>query len=622
MGYSALVGSFNINTAKTVGQTQAITGVGFTPKVVLFWWSGTTESADGARGESIAPGFGAMASSSQRWCCTTRSEDAAATSDSMKVNNDDAAIKAYSNTTTLDGAADFSSFDGDGFTLIIDDQFTIALRVSYLALGGDDLTNVKVGTVTRGNVGNWSVADMGFQPDALILSTAYGNAFNETVGLNAALTVGIATGAANQGVVAFGDKDNQATTSACAYGYSGECNASVWGGYAVERDALVSMDAGGFTCNNLETNVLSVGYVGLKGGQYKVGQLTTRTDGNDIVEAEPNFQPVALLFLSANRAENAQDTPSNNGALSIGAATSTSNRAAQAIWDEHNLADSETATANYDTACYANVADDAIVGLMDIKSIEATGFVAVMDDTDPAGCWVTYLAIGAAAGGAAQTLTPDALAIPTVIPQPTVTLALGLTPDALAIPTVIPAPTLSLTYTLAPTPVAAPLVIPAPTLALTLGLTPSPVAIPMVIPDPTLALLLGLSPDPVTIPLVLPAPTVGLGGISVSPDPVTIPMVIPDPTLALTLGLTPSPVVVPLVIPDPTLGLVLGLTPSPVVVTLVVVAVSIGGIVVLVPVARVCVSDAALVPIALSDAWVTTILPGDARVTLVGLVEE
>jgi hypothetical protein len=69
----------------------------------------------------------------------------------------------------------------------------------------------------------------------------------------------------------------------------------------------------------------------------------------------------------------------------------------QAISDETGLADTETAYANYDTAVYANVVDDAAAGLMDLKSIDATGFTCVMDDTDPSACWVTYLAIGATA---------------------------------------------------------------------------------------------------------------------------------------------------------------------------------------------------------------------------------
>lgn len=77
----------------------------------------------------------------------------------------------------------------------------------------------------------------------------------------------------------------------------------------------------------------------------------------------------------------------------------------QAISDEDNLADTETATGNYDSAVYINIADDAAVGLMDLKSIESDGFTCVMDDTDPSACWVTYLAFGSDEGGCVQVIT-------------------------------------------------------------------------------------------------------------------------------------------------------------------------------------------------------------------------
>jgi len=161
------------------------------------------------------------------------------------------------------------------------------------------------------------------------------------------------------------------------------------------RNSFVSFDADGFTLNALEASAQRYfNFICLKGGQYSAGDITTRTDGNDIAETV-GFTPVALLFASANRALSTQDTLTDHNSISIGAGTSTTNRACAAIWDQDALADTETAFANYDTAVYANVADDAIAGLMDIKSIDASGFTCVMDDTDPTACWVTYLAIGA-----------------------------------------------------------------------------------------------------------------------------------------------------------------------------------------------------------------------------------
>jgi hypothetical protein len=328
------------------------------------------------------------------------SEDAQAASDSNKSQYKTEVMRAYTDTGTLDGILDFASMDADGFTLTVDDQFTQAYRISYLALGGTDLTNVYIGSKQQGaTTGNYSVTGVGFQPDALIIASFVATA-EEAAVAQLSLTIGMATGSSNQGVVSGLSEDNAATSNTFGYGYDGEVFTNLTTtGTLTKRDTFVSFDSDGFTLNTLEgTGRFWYFFIALKGGQYKVGQLTTRTDGNDIAETEPGFQPVAILFASANRALSTQDSSSAHLSISIGAATSTSNRATQAVWDEDNLADSETSNANYDSAVYAFVKDDAIQALMDIKSIDATGFTAVMDDTEPsAGAWVTYLAIGAAA---------------------------------------------------------------------------------------------------------------------------------------------------------------------------------------------------------------------------------
>lgn len=407
MAYSAHVGSFNIDTSKTAGQDQSVTGVGFQPKIVLFWWSGSTAAIDTVAGGNIMPGFGAAIDSSSRRVYTAFSEDAAVTSNVFRDKDNDAVVKLYTGAASLDGIADFKSMDADGFTLTIDDQFTVDWRISYLALGGDDLTNVYIGDARQPNAtGNYSITGVGFQPDALITFGAATYNMTETSNYFR-FNLGWATGSGNQGVVAIDATDNSAKSVSRGYCYNGEFYGMA---YAVDvgfRGSLVSLDADGFTANHLEsTNQWYYFFIALKGGQYSVGELATATDGSDITEVV-GFRPAAILFASANRALSTQDTPTDHARLSIGAATSTSNRAVQAISDEDDLADTETAFANYDSAVYAHVVDDAIVGLMDLKSIDADGFTAVMDDADPSACWVTYLAIGAtaAAGNIMQLAT-------------------------------------------------------------------------------------------------------------------------------------------------------------------------------------------------------------------------
>ena len=326
----------------------------------------------------------------------TVSQDAQAAMNSRTAHYESEVVRCYTDPDTLDGILDFASMDADGFTVTVDNQFTQAYRISYLALGGADLTNVKIGaTQLPTSTGEWDVTSVGFQPDALI--TAH-QRYPDVADLGVQrLSLGMATSSSAQGIIASCGANGVGTSTTNRYGYNGEVIACCNTDDVDCRNAFVSFLSNGFRLNSLEgAYPVYFSYICLKGGSYTVGDLTTRADGNDISETV-GFEPTALLFASVNQALSTQDTASDHARVSIGAATSASNRACAAVSDEDNLADSETAYANYDSAVYANIADDAIVGLMDIKSIEETGFTCVMDDTDPSACWVTYLAIGNAA---------------------------------------------------------------------------------------------------------------------------------------------------------------------------------------------------------------------------------
>lgn len=400
MALSSYVGSFNIDTAVTAGNTQSVTGVGFVPKIVIFWWSGTTQTSDGARGEEVCFGTGAVTGASARFATTYNSDDGAATSASSCSQYSNSCIVNHVNGVIgVRGAADWGSFDADGFTLTIDNQFEEAIRVSYLALGGTDV-DVFIGNRTLPTAtGNFSTTGVGFVPKALITTTV-GYGTDNSGNTNGAFTLGWATGdaAGEQGLVNIGSQSGQATSNTNRYAYNDECSCS-GGSSPASRLTFVSFDEDGFTLNRIvNTNAYYIYYICLGGdAQFQVGELNTATDGSNITETV-GFQSNALMFLSNCYAINSVNTKGDNACLSLGAGTSTTNRAAQGMWDEDNLADTETCTANYDSAVYANVKDDAIVGLMDLTAISSTGFTCVMDDTDPSAYWVTYLAIGAAGG--------------------------------------------------------------------------------------------------------------------------------------------------------------------------------------------------------------------------------
>jgi hypothetical protein len=241
--------------------------------------------------------------------------------------------------------------------------------------------------------GSFAITGLGFKPDAMIFSTV-----NQTSGTPGAapgaLSLGATSGCSNQGVVSMGDVNNVTTINSGAYSYSGEIYATVDTSVIVARGSFLSFDNDGFTINQVESTSARVIFaVALKGGGYSASYVNTKTDTSDIVKIT-GFRPAAGLFFSSNIALPARDTRVDNARMSIGAATSTSNRTVQAISDEDNLPTSEVAFANYDSAIYLNILDDAVVGIMDIKSVEDKGFTLVMDDPDPTGRFVFYLAMG------------------------------------------------------------------------------------------------------------------------------------------------------------------------------------------------------------------------------------
>jgi len=401
MAYSAYAGAFNIDSSVTAGNDQSVTGVGFQPKIVFFFWAGGTAAVDEVAGGTYNLGFGAATASDSRWSVVTMSEDGQADSDCYRYQSVSCCIRTYSAAGTLDGYADFKEFGADGFTLTIDDQFASNYRVSFLALGGADLTNVYLGSKQRdADTGACAVTGVGFQPGAVIFCTGHGSA-TEHASTTGAFSLGWTDGT-NDGVVGLVVEDNQAASDTKGYGYNAEVLAQVvyWSSSLSNRDSTTSLDADGFTLNQDEgATQLYYFFACLKGGQYAVGDLTTRTDGNNISE-DPGFDPVALLFSSANRAHSTQDTATDHARISIGAATATDERTVAAISDEDAQATTETAYTNQDDAVYAHVVDDAIEALMDVTDMAVgTGFACVMDDTETSACWVNYLAIGAAAAG-------------------------------------------------------------------------------------------------------------------------------------------------------------------------------------------------------------------------------
>ncbi len=402
MALDSFVGAFNLGTGVAT-TTIAVTGTGFTPKLVIFFWSGNTSATDSVAGGNSQPGLGWASGTTSRSAMTNVCEDGSGSGDADRNILSDACICFLDGGGASDGKADLQSFDSspDGFTLVIDEQFTTAdLRIGYLALGGADLTNIDIGNFARATTtGDQTVTGVGFQPDVVLLMSNIKNAEGAATG--GYFTAGFMD-ASNDFTVMNYTRNNRSTTEVNSYGFAGEVlvepkfNSD---GTINTRGTVTSLDADGFKINWIEiaAGAPLIFYLALKGPSVAIGTVATRTDSNDIAVSGLSFQPDAVMFMSHCLALSTVDAADDNGRLSIGAFSATTERAAVGVLSRDGLGTSQTATGVEHDGVYMRINDsDAIDAVMDIKSIESGGFTCVMDDTDSAAHGVGYLALGPA----------------------------------------------------------------------------------------------------------------------------------------------------------------------------------------------------------------------------------
>lgn len=418
MGLSTKVGTFLVASTDTVGTNIDVT-CGFQPKAIVFFGVGRSDSTDAVGSASHRRSWGFGISDSQRYSLATASEVGAAAAD---------ADSGYTNArcyyvTNSDGAeeggidlAAIASWPADGFRVTVDDQMATDQRVSFLALGGSDITAVEVGNFALAIVtGNQDITLSGaFQPDVVLLM-GLRTTTAPPLGISTASVYhfGAAVSSTQQAVIAGGTDEASTTMDTGSYGIEGPeilaqpaaANPTV----LQERAAFVQMNSNGFRINVLEENndaSRSI-YLAIKGIQARVGSVLTQTDiTTDIVASGFGFQPGGILFFSVAKAEHTQDAPTVYDTYSMGAATGVSERVAQGLIDENGTANAEITTAIEYDEVYINLDTAAAVqGLMDLKSIDSGGFTCIMDDADPSQTMVMYVAFGPAAG-------------PTRIPRP------------------------------------------------------------------------------------------------------------------------------------------------------------------------------------------------------------
>jgi len=236
--------------AKSTGgapASQAVTGVGFTPKVLIMWTEGRTSNGSFAADLQWALGW-AVSSSAFR-SMAMASQDAQASS----VCNKRIASKALtilSAAGALVAECDLTSFDSDGWTLSWTTNDANATIIHYIALGGADISAGLINWQSPTSTGNHSKTGAGVAP-TFVFSMGVGASNTGPPSTTAGIRqfLGAMTGS-GEWSIALNSQDNQATTNTARRQITDGHTLDISNtGSVTERSNRVSLDADGFTLN-------------------------------------------------------------------------------------------------------------------------------------------------------------------------------------------------------------------------------------------------------------------------------------------------------------------------------------------------------------------------------------
>jgi len=326
-GGTLLTKSGSITGSGSTGN-QAVTGVGFQPKVVLFRYNmlGTDTSSPDS-----TIGFGVGVSSSDRRVAGDYSNNNLTTSSHSAYNQSSYVIYTPGGTSK----ADFVSMDADGFT--INWTSSSSMSVQYLALGGSGLTDFKTGSAAaKTTTGNQSYTGLGFQPTCLLVWAGKFSTTPLDQSTNGNGMFGFATSSSARGMIAWrnqhGSNPQVAKHRQSTQRVLGTANTFT------EAD-LVSFDSDGFTLNfpTAGGSADVFYYLALKGPQFKVSSFTQPTSTGNQALTGAGFTPKAALMISANDVVANNDASQAHARASFGWATGTSERSSLWIGETDNV---------------------------------------------------------------------------------------------------------------------------------------------------------------------------------------------------------------------------------------------------------------------------------------------
>lgn len=369
----------------TVTGNQAITGVGFQPKLVILF--GTLFNAVGTNTARMSIG---ASDGTNEFTVAEHIQHGADPTNALTIKKTGSCLinLGSAGTAVLDGT--MVSLDADGFTVNWTTVLASSYTISYICLGGADLANAYVGSMDlTTSTGNQSVTGLGTQPDSVMFFTGdTGTA--ATSSLNARLGLGAATATTARWAAAGASLDNVSTSQADRYFATDKCVLSVTNTAVNFAADFVSFDAGGFTINKTTApgSITRIFYIALDGPSAKAGNLTQRTSVGTKAETGVGFTPSIELF--GTTGSPAADALQTTLFLGFGAGVSATERRAMADYQS----DGSLNTSNSSGAKAVGIWTTITNAEADISSQDADGFTLNWTTADATARHIGYLALG------------------------------------------------------------------------------------------------------------------------------------------------------------------------------------------------------------------------------------
>lgn len=396
---SVAVGTFTFDSTDVATTEVAVTGLGFQPDGVLFFWNGQTGVGGPTNNDGRDPGtgMGFALSPTSRVAVSSSIDGMADPYESRRVHADDACVYLLSSNGSSLSILDFVSMDADGFTVVVDDQANVDFEIGYMAFKGFDASFI--GSLTEpAATGNQSITGVGFQPDIVLFLSVSDPTAATAIAADARWMIGAMT-PDTEYVSSVADERGKGFTDTERYSLAGECIAledddgtlGVTG-----RASFVSMDADGFTINWAESNASRiVHFIAIKGGDWALGDFSLDNSTGQTAVSGVGFEPEGLFFASVCEGEHTANSPSVDWEVSLGAYDGTNQVAFEdeksdgaTLGDEHNHI--------HDTdAIYFNVngsSTPAIDGEAAAVSIDADGFTYDEVNGDPDSSFIWFIA--------------------------------------------------------------------------------------------------------------------------------------------------------------------------------------------------------------------------------------